>query len=233
MRKPLSRVRQYSVKGAMLVGILLSPLMALVAMILILDAFKFGLSSFTLLGYGIILLTFFAGFRLIRAKFRVRGAARWLAWIALLGGHLAAVNLARVTQDVSQNSAISANSCRQVIAAIAQFCHEEPRREWIYHDDIVGRYIGMIVHTDADEPTENFPFHWDEQEYVVTMNNGYKVIMWSDVPLRELGGDVYTFAQRPNGKLHRGSISGDEEEAWPHYLEWKRKQTPVRPPAND
>ena len=228
----LERVRQRGVNGAMIVGIVLFPSVALVVAVIARDALQIRLGTFLLLTCGIILFTFFVGFRLIRAKIRGKGVARWLAWIALFGGHLAAVNLVHLGQDAKLDAAISGNQCRQVIAAIAQFCLEEPRREWIYHDDIVGRYISLIVHSHADDPVENFPFHWDEQEYVVTMNNGYKVIMWSDVPLRELG-EVYAFAQRPDGKLRRGSTPRDDEEAWPLYLEWKRKHTLLKPPAGE
>ena len=78
----------------------------------------------------------------------------------------------------------------------------------------------MLENVFADDPAENFPFHWDGQEFVVTMNNGYKVIMWSKVPLRELG-DVYVFAQKPNGKLRRRLSSSriDDVDGWPLYLD--------------
>lgn len=198
-------------------------------MVAVLDALQIRRSSFhplepsyQILQYGIILLTLVVCFRLIRARFRVKGVARRLAWIALFGGHLAGVMLVLTFHGFSLNTTIIANRCRQVIAGIAQFCLEKPRREWIYYDDIVGPngYLSVLENVFADDPAENFPFHWDGQEFVVTMNNGYKVIRWSKVPLRELG-DVYVFAQKPNGKLRRRLSSSriDDVDGWPLYLD--------------
>ena len=120
----------------MLVGILLFPLIALIVMVAVLDALQIRRSSFhplepryQILQYGIILLTLVVCFRLIRARFRVKGVARRLAWIALFGSHLAGVMLVLTFQGFSLNTTIIANRCRQVIAGIAQFCLEKPRRE--------------------------------------------------------------------------------------------------------
>ena len=92
----------------------------------------------------------------------------------------------------------------------------------------------MLENVFADDPAENFPFHWDGQEFVVTMNNGDKVIMLSKVPLRELA-DVYVFAQKPNGKLRRRSSSSriDDLDGWPLHLDWKCRHISLSPSASD
>lgn len=137
-------------------------------------------------------------------------------------------------RGVNLNTIISVNQCRQLIAGIAQFTLEKPDREWIYYDDIVGPdgYLRTHEHVFADHPSESFPLYRDGQEFVVNLNNGYKIIIWREAPFRD-ADKFYSFTQKPNGELHSRSSSRDEADAWPLYLEWKREHMPLKPPPND
>lgn len=239
--KKSSTILEILLRGIWLIAILCSPLAMYILLVYLLDRFFPEVRLWPygqMLGLLSILVSVIVSLRIIRKVFRQDKVLKWMAWIAFDTGLVLAIASAllfQAAQGIRKTSTIKTAQCRQMIAAIEQFCLEHPDRQWIYYNDIVGPGAYLSVHHDelVIDPTENFPLHRDYQDFVSTLRIGWKIIWWYEVPrnLKYGSSDLHVFAIKPDGKLDKSLSSRGSKSSWPAYLEWKQQQAPLQPPS--